>query len=157
MEYERNDEGAGFSDHQKFGEGSAFGSTAGQASENLENTAQNAENRVSEVAGDLRERAGQLKTSLADKLETGANSLRQRASNTSKVDNAVASTKDAVAGAGDRVATGMESTAQWLRTGDMASLQAGLEKQVRQNPARTLLIAAGVGYLLGRALKGKES
>jgi hypothetical protein len=28
---------------------------------------------------------------------------------------------------------------------------------VKENPGRTLLVAAGLGYLLGRAFKGRES
>jgi ElaB/YqjD/DUF883 family membrane-anchored ribosome-binding protein len=51
----------------------------------------------------------------------------------------------------------METTAEWLRAANMASVQRRLEKQVKENPARALLIAAGIGYLLGRAFKRKES
>lgn len=36
---------------------------------------------------------------------------------------------------------------------DVDDLTQKLEQQVRDNPARTLLIAAGVGYLLGRSMK----
>ncbi len=32
-------------------------------------------------------------------------------------------------------------------------LKATIENQVRTNPARTLFIAVGVGYLLGKALR----
>lgn len=157
MEYGRNDEIGGVSDHQKFGEGSSFGGAEGNAAEHIKGAANEIEDRVSDAAGTVRERAGQLKATLADKLENGASSLRQRTSDTRKVDNAVTSTKQVVAGASDRVATGMENTAQWLRGADLGSIQQGLEKQVKENPGRTLLIAAGVGYLLGRALKGRDS
>lgn len=36
---------------------------------------------------------------------------------------------------------------------DVDDLTQKLEQQVRDNPARTLLIAAGVGYFLGRSMK----
>lgn len=104
-----------------------------------------------------RERAGQLKATVADRLETGAGRLRQRTTDTAKLDRAVALTKEKVAEASDSVATRMEITAEWLRAANMASVQRRLEKQVKENPARALLIAAGIGYLLGRAFKRKES
>lgn len=104
-----------------------------------------------------RERAGQLKATLADRLETGAERLRQRTTDTPRLDKAVAVTKERVAEASDRVATRMETTAEWLRATNMASLQRRLEKQVKENPAQSLLIAAGIGFLLGRAFTGKES
>jgi hypothetical protein len=47
-------------------------------------------------------------------------------------------------------ADAMEKTADFLRNGD---LRDALEEQVRTNPARTLLIALGVGYLLGKAVR----
>lgn len=161
MRYEANDQNAGSSDHEKFGETGSFqGAAAGATSE----ASAGAEKVVSKV-GDVidhaevtvRERAGQLKASLADKLETGAQTLRRRSSDTSALDSAVNTTKQKVAGASDRVATGMEQSADWLRSADMSSIQRGLEKHVKERPGRTLLIAAGIGYLLGRALKGKDS
>ena len=105
----------------------------------------------------MRDRAVQMKTQLADKLETGAGRLRQRATNTKKIDNAIATTKQRVAETSDRVATGMERSADWLRNANVTSFQQGLERQVRENPGRTLLIAGAIGYLLGRAFKGKDA
>jgi ElaB/YqjD/DUF883 family membrane-anchored ribosome-binding protein len=157
MGYERTDQGDGLSDHEKFGEQSTFGSTASNTTERVEGAANEVRDRMSNAAGTVRERAGQLKATLADKLETGAEKLRQRTTDTSRVDHAVTSTKEAVAGASDRVAARMENTAEWLRGADMASIQRGIERQVKENPGRTLLVAAGLGYLLGRAFKGRES
>ncbi|HEV7702866.1 MAG TPA: hypothetical protein VGO46_01185 [Gemmatimonadaceae bacterium] len=113
--------------------------------------------RVEESAETIRERAVQLKTQLADKLETGAGRLRQRATDTAKIDDAIALTKERVADASDRVATGMERSADWLRNANLSSMQQKLERQVRENPGRTLLIAGAIGYLVGRAFKGKDA
>jgi ElaB/YqjD/DUF883 family membrane-anchored ribosome-binding protein len=107
--------------------------------------------------GSARERAGQLKATLADKLETGAGKLRERTSDAAKLADAIAVRKDKVADASDRVATRMEHTADLLRDTDMSKIQRGIEKHVKENPGRTLLIAAGIGFLIGRALKGRES
>jgi hypothetical protein len=48
----------------------------------------------------------------------------------------------------------METTAAWLRDADLESLKLGVEKQVKEHPVRTLIIAAGLGYLIGRAFRG---
>ena len=77
--------------------------------------------RTRETPETMRERAVQLKTQLADKLETGATKLRKRSSDTEKLDDAIATTKERVADAGDRVASGMEKSAEWLRSANMTS------------------------------------
>ena len=51
---------------------------------------------------------------------------------------------------GDQLARGLDGTAQWLRDGD---LKGDIENQIKTNPGRTLLIAAGLGYLLGKAFR----
>ena len=61
-----------------------------------------------------------------------------------------------IAQVSDKVAGGMESTAEWLRDADLDSLKAGLENQVKEHPGRTLLIAAGLGYLIGRAFRSNQ-
>jgi ElaB/YqjD/DUF883 family membrane-anchored ribosome-binding protein len=159
MENEQNEQGEhamhggqsgqseGVSDHAKFGESSS--------SEGSPLDAPHVFDKAEESAASLRERAVQLKTQLADRLETNAERLRRRANDTAALDDAIATTKERVADASDRVASGMEKSADWLRNANMSNLQRGLERQVKENPGRTLLIAAGIGYLLGRAFKGK--
>ncbi|MFI5243555.1 MAG: hypothetical protein ACHQRL_11145 [Gemmatimonadales bacterium] len=147
MEEEINDQASDMSDRAPAGGTRSFGSIP------------TVDSRVYDKANDtpesIRERALHLKTQIADKLETSATTLRRRSSNTGKLDDAIATTKEKVAGAGDRVATGMEKSAEWLRSANMTTFQQGLERQVKENPGRTLLIAGAIGYLLGRAFKGK--
>jgi ElaB/YqjD/DUF883 family membrane-anchored ribosome-binding protein len=155
MDQDQNDQVGGMSDHQKFGETSSFGSTS--ASEPSTPSTPRVYDKEDESSASVRDRAVQMKTQLADKLETGAGRLRQRATNTKKIDNAIATTKQRVMETSDRVATGMERSADWLRNANVTSFQQGLERQVRENPGRTLLIAGAIGYLLGRAFKGKDA
>lgn len=106
-----------------------------------------------EKLGATREKAYNLKSSLADRLEQGAGRLRHKADTTTTTDmGAEAETK--VRKAGDRVASRMESTADWLRGADVDSMKSGLESQVRSNPGRTLLVALGMGYVVGRLFRG---
>jgi ElaB/YqjD/DUF883 family membrane-anchored ribosome-binding protein len=155
MDQDRNDQVGGMSDHEKFGESSSFGNEP--ASEPTAPGTPQVYDTVAETPASVRDRAVQMKTQLADKLETGAGRLRQRATNTKKIDDAIATTKQRVVETSDRVATGMERSADWLRSANVSSFQEGLERQVRDNPGRTLLIAGAIGYLLGRAFKGKDA
>lgn len=104
----------------------------------------------------VREKAGELKVTLADKLEAGAEKLRARSHGDASLAAAAAGgtagavTDDRAAQVGDSVARGLQGAADFLREGD---LQESIERQVKEHPARSLLIAAGVGYLLGKALR----
>jgi hypothetical protein len=51
------------------------------------------------------------------------------------------------------VAEAMESGVNRLKNIDFDSLKASVEREVREHPARTLLMAVGVGYLVGRSFK----
>ena len=144
MDQDQNDQVGGVSDHEKFGMPSTPGTPQ-------------VYDKADESGASVRDRAVQMKTQLADKLETSAGRLRQRANNTQKIDSAIATTKQRVMETSDRVATGMERSADWLRNANVTSFQRGLERQVRENPGRTLLIAGAIGYLLGRAFKGKDA
>lgn len=122
-----------------------------------------AKDMASERLGQAKEKATQLKATLADRLESGANALRERAQSGANGGGAQLAGAGAAGGTvsglldSDQVqrlagpaADAMQKTADFLRDGDMRE---ALEEQVRTNPARTLLIALGVGYVLGKALR----
>jgi hypothetical protein len=105
------------------------------------------------------ERAGELKSSLADKLEQGAEKLRQRAHGGSQYAGSTGegtvtvAENDRIAQVADKVAGGMQSTANWVRNADFESVKGDIERQVKDHPARSLLVAVGLGYLLGKAFR----
>jgi hypothetical protein len=112
--------------------------------------------RVKSVASSVKQKASTLPAMLADGLEAGAEALRQRRpspnSTTPGTSVAVASDSniDAVT---DTLATGMQSSAEWLRDADLDKLKSGVEKQVKEHPARSLLVALGAGYVIGKILR----
>ncbi|MDQ3697007.1 MAG: hypothetical protein M3373_03130 [Gemmatimonadota bacterium] len=125
-----------------------------------------AKGKAAEKLGQVRERAGELKATLADKLDAGADRLRQRAADTggkysppmaaAGVDTGtteVAAGREPMPQVSDKVASGMKSTADWLRNHDLDSMRSEVEEQVRTNPGRSLLIAAVAGYVLGKAFR----
>jgi len=111
--------------------------------------------RLKSVATSVKGKAAAIPSMLADGLEAGAEALRQRRPSTSGADgSALAITSDpSIAAVTDTLATGMQSSAEWLRDADMEKLKQGVEKQVKEHPARSLLVALGAGYLIGKALR----
>jgi delta 1-pyrroline-5-carboxylate dehydrogenase len=122
------------------------------------NRVDQAKSTVQDKYSQVKDKARELQSTLADRLDAGAEKLRQRNQNatlaaaTGESTTSVA-TDDRVANVQDSVARGMQKSADWLRNGD---LKADIERQVRENPGRTLLIALGVGYILGKAFRNNR-
>jgi len=113
---------------------------------------------MEEISGEgstgLRRRAAGIPAMLADGLQAGADAIRQRRASTSTGSAVTAIANDpAIAAVTDSVATGMQSSAEWLRDADMDKLKEGVEKQVKEHPARSLFVALGAGFLLGKVLR----
>lgn len=101
-----------------------------------------------------RSRAGGIPAKLADGLQAGADAIRHRrlAPNTGSPVNALVN-DPALAAVSDTLATGMESSADWLRDADLDKLKEGVEKQVKKHPGRSLLVALGAGFLLAKVFR----
>ena len=102
-------------------------------------------------------RGSGLPALIADGLQAGADALRHRrasASTGSTGSSVTALVNDpAIAAVSDSLATGMQSGAEWLRDADIEKLKEGVEKQVKEHPARSLFVALGAGFLLGKVLR----
>lgn len=112
--------------------------------------------RVKSVASTVKGKASAIPSLLADGLEAGAQALRQRRPATAAAtgETSVAIADDSsVSAVTDTLASGMQSGAEWLRDADVDKLKEGVERQVREHPARSLLVALGAGYLIGKALR----
>ena len=149
-------EAQGLADRAKSAAGSA-GDKLSDVAERAKSAAGSAGDKLSEVGSSVRDKAGTFKDSLADALQSGAERLRQQGAqgsgmaadgSTSLVaeDNRIAQTSNQIAG-------GMQGAAEWLRDADLDGLKTGLEKQVKEHPGRTLAVAVGIGYLLGKAFR----
>jgi ElaB/YqjD/DUF883 family membrane-anchored ribosome-binding protein len=117
--------------------------------------------RLSGLGSSARERVGTAKDKLADALESGASKLRHQGGSAALAgvgaDGSTAITTDGkLSQASDKLAGGMQASADWLRDADLDSLKTGVEQQVKEHPGRTLLIAAGLGYLIGRAFRNNQ-
>jgi hypothetical protein len=112
-------------------------------------------NRLKTVGSSVKDKAAGLPGLLADGLEAGARALKQKQPAAVSGDgSAVAPSSDSnITAVTETLASGMQSSADWLREADIDKLKAGVEQQVKEHPARSLLIALGAGYLIGKALR----
>jgi ElaB/YqjD/DUF883 family membrane-anchored ribosome-binding protein len=79
-----------------------------------------------------------IKTTVADKLNTAADALRQKTGQT---------------GYAGQASDWLTNAADYVRDVDPAQLKSTIQEQVRSNPGRSLLIAAGAGLALGILLR----
>ena len=131
---------------------SRSGTTAGIAGKSLDAASHirdEVQERASVVLDSAREKSGNLQASLADKLDAGAEAIRGRvpiAQSRTEPGNRTANVGQALAGM-------FEESAMWLRENDVTDLRSLLGNQLRERPARTALIALGIGIMLGRRLR----
>jgi ElaB/YqjD/DUF883 family membrane-anchored ribosome-binding protein len=135
--------------------------TAGLA-DRAKSTLGTAGEKLSDAGSTVRDKAGSLKMSLADALESGAEKLRQQGAGGGQLAGAAATGESAgmistetnrLADVSNQVAGGLQASADWLRDADLDGLKSGLERQVKEHPGRTLAVAVGLGYLLGKAIR----
>ena len=125
------------------------------------NVASTAGEKLSDVGSQVRDKAGSLKNSLANALESGAEKLRTQGAGGGQIAGASATGGSAdMVGADNRLATatnqlagGLQASADWLRDADLDGVKSGIERQVKDHPGRSLAVAVGLGYLLGKALR----
>lgn len=108
--------------------GSSMGSSDMSSSQDLDSSSGSEggfTDRVREIAGSAQHTLADVSSSVGEKAGAA---------------------KSAIA---DTVESGMDR----IKNIDFDSLKANVERQVREHPGRTLLMAVGVGYLVGRAFK----
>jgi hypothetical protein len=135
------------------GASSSTGSDSGDIGSS--NSGSGITDRLKSVGSSVKDKAAGIPGMLADGLEAGAKALKQRQSATAGADGTSVSIQNdsSIAAVTDTLASGMQSSADWLRDADFDQMKAGVEKQVKEHPARSLLIALGAGYLIGKALR----
>jgi hypothetical protein len=134
---------------------------SGGLADRAKSAASTAGEKLGDVGSSVRDRAGSLKQTLANALESGAERLRSQGAGGGQIAGASATGgSSAMVGDGNRLseatnqlAGGLQASADWLRDADLDGLKSGVERQVKEHPGRTLAVAVGVGYLLGKAFR----
>lgn len=137
------------------------GADAQGMADRAKSAASAASDKLADVGSTVRDKAGNLKTTIADALESGAERLRQQASgsghlaggNVAGGSTGVIADDNRLVQTSNQLAGGMQGAADWLRDADLDGLKSGIERQVKEHPGRSLAVAVGVGYLLGKALR----
>ena len=138
------------------------GNESGGLADRAKSAASTAGDKLSDATSTVRDKAGNLKTSLADALQSGAERLRQQGAGGGQIAGAAATGGSAgmvstetnrLADVSNQVAGGLQASADWLRDADLDGMRMGLERQVKEHPGRTLAVAVGLGYLLGKAIR----
>ena len=93
--------------------------------------------RTGESEGSAFDRA---KRTAADKLHQAAQALQEKSERGSNQD---------LSQYGQRVATWLDQTADYVGEMNPQQIKADIGKQVQNNPGRSLLIAGGIGLVLG--------
>lgn len=136
-------------------------SDAAGLADRARSAASTAGEKLADVGSSVKERASGLKATLADALESGAEKLRQQGAGGGQIAGAAATggstgmiaEDNRLAQTTNQLAGGLQASADWLRDADLDGLKASVEKQVKEHPGRTLAVAVGVGYLLGKAFR----
>lgn len=114
-------------------------SAAGEARSQFEE----GKGKAKEAAGMARDRADEGMDKAGDTLDKAANVLRQRGEEQSGTMGAAAGT----------AADAMESAGAFLHDANTGEMMDQMEAYIRANPTQSLLIAAGVGFVLAKAFK----
>ncbi len=83
-----------------------------------------------------------VKTTISSKLHNAAQSLREKS-------QAYSGKNKDLAGYGNQTADWLNRSADYIEDINPQKLKGDIQNQVQQNPGRSLLIAAGVGLVLG--------
>lgn len=112
----------------------------GMAEETARGARQRAREAIQEAAGRARDTAERAREGAAGGIESAAERLRERTEGAEGIQGA----------AGTKLAEGMEKTAGYLKEHDTRSMLTGVKRYVREHPARSVLGAAAIGFVLGR-------
>ena len=135
----------------------SYAKQAAPSDSGIADTVRNAASTIADKGQDalssVKDKAADLPAILADKLEAGADSIRpdHQPSVNGSTGSLVDTTK--IAKATDSLANGMQAGADWLRNADLNKMRDGMEQQVKDKPVQSLLVALGVGYVLGKAVR----
>jgi ElaB/YqjD/DUF883 family membrane-anchored ribosome-binding protein len=112
--------------------------------EKVQDAAQDVAKELGELGRELRQRANSVRKEAVKQLNHAAESIRREARETTE-------NKEAHNTA-DEVAKGLEKAAHYLNTNSVEQMGTEATKAVRANPISALLIALGIGMVIGLLL-----
>ena len=138
--------GSGAMGGQGQGQGQGGGSTMDQAKQQAGQAVGTAKEKAGQVAEQASTAADAGLDKAAGGLDKAADMLRQKTEGMGGQGGGMQSAMSMAAGR-------LDQAAQYLKDKDSQQLMTDLEGMVRQKPTQTLLIAAGVGFLLSKVVR----
>jgi hypothetical protein len=114
----------------------------------ISDAASTAKTAVSDLGRTAVNTADENRATAARKLDTVASTLRQKADSLGVGETVGAYARSA--------ADSLSSTADYVRENDVSRMMADLERLVKNNPGPSLVAAAVVGFLVGRAFSSRD-
>jgi len=101
--------------------------------------------RASELGSRVVERTDAAMSAAGQRIEDLGHSLRDRASDDGRMGRVLG-----------RTAQALEHSGQYLQESTPTDVRMDLEDVMRRRPLTTLLVGAGIGFLIARALRGRR-
>jgi ElaB/YqjD/DUF883 family membrane-anchored ribosome-binding protein len=110
-------------------------------------------NKLSDAAGQIKDKVTDFGRATADKLN------ENRHSTANGLDKAAAALHvggDKVSHVAHATAEDLSATAEYVRGHDLKKMMGDVGKLVKDNPVPSLLLAAAIGFLAGKAFSGRD-
>lgn len=118
---------------------------ASRVAERTREVASNVRSRASEIGSRVAERTDAVMSAAGERIESFGHTLRERASDEGRVGRVLG-----------RTAQALEHGGQYLQESTPNDMRMDLEDTMRRRPITTLLVGAGIGFLIARALRRRD-
>jgi len=119
--------------------------TAQTMKEKVTDTANTAKQKISDAGRQATDKVDEKRGPAADALQTAASAIHERAEDLPG--------GESVKSVAHSAAEKLESTAGYIREHDVRAMLWDVEEIVKRNPGPSLLVAAAIGFLVGRAFR----
>lgn len=125
--------------------GQRIAGAAQRVAERTREVASNVRSRASQIGSRVVERTDAAMSAAGERIENLGHSLRDRASEEGRVGRVL-----------NRTAQALEHGGQYLQESSPTDVRMDLEDVMRRRPIATLLVGAGIGFLIARALRRRD-
>ena len=132
------------------------GSSTSNVTDTLSDTAQNVKERVADAASTAKQRVSDAGRQATDKIDDKRGAAADALGNAASAIHEKAEDLpggETVRSVAHSAADTLESTAGYIREHDVRAMMSDVEEIVKRNPGPSLLIAAAIGFLIGRAFR----
>ncbi len=136
---------SGYPSAEPSGAAEKFSETAQNVKDKVAGAATAAKDKVSDAGRQAGEQIDAKRGPAADSLQSAATALHERADSLPGGETV----KSVAHSAADK----LQSTAGYIREHDVQAMLSDVEDMVRRNPGPSLLVAAAIGFLIGRAFR----